>query len=66
MSELGIYFIMNWDFLRFLRDGYQVSISRDCLELFEADLLDFLERFVTTDETWIHYNTPESKLQSKE
>ena len=27
---------------------------------------EFLRRFVTVDETWIHRNTPETKQQSKQ
>ncbi|QQP51126.1 Uncharacterized protein FKW44_012372, partial [Caligus rogercresseyi] len=27
---------------------------------------EFFRRFVTVDETWIHYNTPETKQQSKQ
>ncbi|CAK1593061.1 unnamed protein product [Parnassius mnemosyne] len=44
----------------------RLTISRDCLELFEADADDFLNRFVTMDETWVHYCTPETKQQSKQ
>lgn len=44
----------------------RLSISRECLEMFEADPPDFLDRFVTMDETWVHHYTPESKLQSKQ
>lgn len=42
------------------------TISRDCLELFETDPEDFLSRFVTMDESWVHHHTPESKQQSKQ
>ena len=31
------------------------------LELFKRDKKDFLRRYETMDETWIHYCTPESK-----
>lgn len=44
----------------------RLTISRDCLEMFEADPQDFLARFVTMDETWVHHYTPESKQQSKQ
>ncbi|CAH2089753.1 unnamed protein product [Euphydryas editha] len=27
---------------------------------------EFLRRFVTVDETWIHHNTPETKQQTKQ
>lgn len=40
--------------------------SRECLDLYEADTQDFLDRFVTMDETWVHHYTPETKQQSKQ
>lgn len=42
------------------------TLSRECLELYEADPQEFLDRFVTMDETWVHHYTPESKQQSKQ
>ena len=44
----------------------RLTMSRDSLELYEADPQDFLDRFVTMDETWVHHYTPESKQQSKQ
>lgn len=44
----------------------RLTNSRDCLEMFEADPQDFMDRFVTMDETWVHHYTPESKQQSKQ
>jgi histone-lysine N-methyltransferase SETMAR len=41
----------------------QMSINN--LEFFKRNTRDFLRRFVTCDETWVHYYTPESKQQSK-
>ena len=43
----------------------RLTISRDCLERFEADPRTFLDRFVTIDETRVFDYTLESKLQSK-
>jgi histone-lysine N-methyltransferase SETMAR len=40
------------------------NMSRDNLRLFDSDPDDFVERFVTVDETWAHHYTPESKQQS--
>lgn len=40
--------------------------SRDNLALFEQNPDDFLQRFVTMDETWVHHYQPESKEQSKQ
>ena len=38
--------------------------SRDNLRMFDMDPADFLARFVTVDETWVHHFTPETKRQS--
>jgi histone-lysine N-methyltransferase SETMAR len=40
--------------------------SEQCLEHFNKNKTDFVYRFITMDETWIHYYTPESKQQSKQ
>ena len=40
--------------------------SESCLSLFTRNKQDFLRRYVTMDETWIHHFTPESKRQSAE
>ena len=42
------------------------TLSRTNLNLFEEDPANFLKRFVTTDETWVHYFTPEAIQQSKQ
>lgn len=42
----------------------RVDISRVNLEKFQADQENFLFRFVTMDETWIHHFDPETKQQS--
>ena len=36
--------------------------SERCLELFKRNKKDFLRRYVTMGEIWIHYYTPETKL----
>jgi len=36
------------------------------LSLFKRNPKEFLSRFVTVDETWIHWYTPETKEQSKQ
>ncbi|KAG5312579.1 SETMR methyltransferase, partial [Acromyrmex insinuator] len=43
-----------------------VTISKQCLEMFQRNPNEFLGRFITIDETWIHYFTPETKEQSKQ
>lgn len=44
----------------------RIEISEQCLALFRANPNEFLRRFITTDETWIHHYTPETKEQSKQ
>ena len=43
----------------------RLHISRYVKSRYEDDPGDFIERFVTKDETWIHFDT-ESKMQSKQ
>lgn len=42
------------------------TTSATCLALFQRNPAEFLRRFVTVDETWIHWYTPETKEQSKQ
>lgn len=49
-----------------LQKQCRMEISEQCLELFRADPSEFLRRFITTDETWVHHYTPETKEQSKQ
>ena len=42
-----------------------VLASEQCLGMFQLNSKGFLQRYVTVDETWIHYYTPEIKNQSK-
>ena len=50
------------------RDQKQQSVEdlEPCLELFKRGKKDFLPRYVTMDETWIHHYTPETKKSSPE
>jgi len=43
----------------------RVTISKQCLEMFRNPD-EFLRRFITVDETWIRYFTPETKKQLKQ
>jgi len=43
-----------------------MKISEQCLEHFHKNKTDFVHRFITTDETWLHHYTPESIQQSKQ
>jgi histone-lysine N-methyltransferase SETMAR len=40
--------------------------SKTNLALYKRNKQEFLRRFVTMDETWVHYYTPETKEQSKQ
>ena len=42
-----------------------MKISEQCLKRFNKNN-EFVHRFITMDETWIHHYTPESKQQSKQ
>lgn len=41
-------------------------MSQHGLNLFEKNPTEFMRRFVTTDETWVHHYTPETREQSKQ
>jgi histone-lysine N-methyltransferase SETMAR len=43
-----------------------MKISEQCLERFNKNKTDFVGRFITMDETWIHHYTPESQQQTKQ
>ncbi|XP_037572215.2 SUN domain-containing protein 2-like [Dermacentor silvarum] len=42
------------------------TTSEQCLKLFKRNPKEFLRRFVTIDETWIHWYIPETKEQSEQ
>ena len=42
------------------------TVSIENLALYKRNPSEFLRRFITVDETWIHHYTPESKQQSKQ
>ncbi|CAG9788975.1 unnamed protein product [Diatraea saccharalis] len=44
----------------------QKRVSQECLDRFNSNTTDFLRRFVTTDETWVHHYILESKIQFKQ
>ncbi|XP_033217657.1 histone-lysine N-methyltransferase SETMAR-like, partial [Belonocnema kinseyi] len=44
----------------------RVTTSQQNLALFSRKPPEFLRRFITMDETWIHYYTPESTQQAKQ
>ncbi|XP_054744389.1 uncharacterized protein LOC129248798 [Anastrepha obliqua] len=43
----------------------RMSTSKVGLDMFNRNPSEFLRRFITMDETWIHHYTPESEEQSK-
>ncbi|GFU79291.1 putative DD34D transposase [Trichonephila clavipes] len=44
----------------------RIDDSKQCLELFNHNKSEFLRRYVTMEETWLHHFTPESNRQSAE
>lgn len=44
----------------------RIDDSEECLKLFNRNKTEFLRRYVTMDETWLHHFTPESNRQSAE
>ena len=44
----------------------RVVDSERCLDLFRRNKANFLHRYVTVDEAWIHHYTPEPKLSLAE
>ncbi|KAM8703544.1 hypothetical protein ACLKA7_008206 [Drosophila subpalustris] len=44
----------------------RLVIAKESLALLNANKNEFLRRFVTVDEIWIHHHIPESKEQSKQ
>ena len=44
----------------------RVRAATAALELYLSNPGEFLRRYITVDETWIHYYTPETKEQSKQ
>ena len=48
------------------RKRNRMTTSEHCLDMFKRNPKEFLRRFVTVDETWIHHYTPEMKEQSKQ
>lgn len=44
----------------------RMRVSQECLDRFNKNKTDFIRRFITMDETWVHHYTPETKQQSKQ
>lgn len=52
--------------LTFDQKQQRVDDSEQCLEMIKHNKAEFLRRYVTMDETWLHHYTPESNRQSAE
>ena len=52
--------------LRIDQKRERTNISKVCSGLFQHNSIEFLRRFISVDETRIHYYTPEIKEQSKQ
>lgn len=52
--------------LTFDQKQQRVDDSERCLQLLTRNTPEFLRRYVTMDETWLHHYTPESNRQSAE
>ncbi|KAJ0174925.1 hypothetical protein K1T71_009066 [Dendrolimus kikuchii] len=44
----------------------RLDISKILFDKFQVDSENFLSRFVTMDETWVHHFDPETKQQSSQ
>ena len=44
----------------------KASVCSALLKRFRSKEDDFLSRLMTVDETWVHYNEPENKAQSRQ
>ena len=64
MKKLSTRWVLRLFIVDHKRD--HVTISKQCLEMFQCNPDKFLRRFITMDETWIHYFTPETKEQLKQ
>ena len=64
MRKLSSKWVPRW----FTVDQKQqrVDDSEQCFQLFQPNKKEFLHRYVTMDETWIHHFTPESSRPSAE
>ncbi|XP_040567355.1 uncharacterized protein [Lepeophtheirus salmonis] len=50
--------------LTFKRKQHRIDDSEQCLKMIKRNKPEFLRRYVTIDETWIHHFTPKSNRQS--
>ncbi|KAM8721534.1 hypothetical protein ACLKA7_007416 [Drosophila subpalustris] len=64
MKKLNV----NWvpHFLDIEQREKRVADSKSCLVMFNRNPSEFLRRYITMDETWIHHSIPESNRSSAE
>lgn len=53
-------------FLNIDQKEQRINDSQRCLEVYNRNPREFLRRYITMDETWIHHYVPEDKQQSAE
>lgn len=64
MKKLNVKWVPH--FLDIHQKEQRVVASKECLAMFNRNSKEFLRRYITMDETWIHHYTPESNRSSAE
>ncbi|KAL7726269.1 hypothetical protein ACLKA6_008449 [Drosophila palustris] len=64
MKKLNVKWVPH--FLDIEQREKRVADSKSCLDMFNRNPSEFLRRYITMDETWIHHYIPESNRSSAE
>ncbi|KAL7724469.1 hypothetical protein ACLKA6_004013, partial [Drosophila palustris] len=64
MKKLNVKWVSH--FLDIEQREKRVADSKSCLDMFNRNPSEFLRRYITMDETWIHHYIPESNRSSAE
>ncbi|KAM8718303.1 hypothetical protein ACLKA7_001003 [Drosophila subpalustris] len=64
MKKLNVQWVPH--FLDIEQREKRVADSKSCLDMFNRNPSEFLRRYITMDETWIHHYIPESNRSSAE
>ncbi|KAM8718588.1 hypothetical protein ACLKA7_001317 [Drosophila subpalustris] len=64
MKKLNVKWVPH--FLDIEQREKRVADSKSCLDMLNRNPSEFLRRYITMDETWIHHYTPESNRSSAE
>ncbi|KAM8702496.1 hypothetical protein ACLKA7_005612 [Drosophila subpalustris] len=64
MKKLNVKWVPH--FLDIEQREKRVAVSKSCLDMFNRNPSEFLRRYITMDETWIHHYIPESNRSSAE